>query len=673
MRLGRDEIKRILVITLSNLGDVILTTPVVEVLLREFKGAKLDVMVGPNGIEVFEKHPGVSELIVYDKFQSLPKKIKLISRLRRKHYSLIVDLRNTFMPYFIGAPHKSLPFKRFSRHTAHKKNVHLWKLKTLGINVSDAPCRLYVGGEDRRYVDSLLKYMPRNKLVTINAGAKSHMKRWTKEGFAYTVNRLREETGAGIVMIGSADEAKISSDVLAGSGEGVLNLVGKTTVRQLIALLERTDLLITNDSAPLHIGSVLGKRILAIFGPTDPVEYGPFSKGSIALQKPVVCAPCRKAHCAFNYECMRLLKPERVFETAKALLEGRQLDRLEPKRILIARTDRIGDVTLSTPAVKAIYETYPNSFISFMVQPYAKGVVKGNPYLDEVIVFDKKRLHRGILGMFKFVRMLKARRFDVAVILHPTIRVHLAVFLAGIPERIGYRKKMGFLLTKSIPHDKQLGKKHEAEYTLDVLRPLGIEGSDAGLFVPVDEDATEKVEGFLSSKGIDKDDVIVGIHPGASCPSKKWPFDRFAALADKIINSFDSKVVMIAGPSDMSLGDKAASLSKKGVVNLAGTLSIRELAAFLKRCSLFISNDSGPVHIAVAVGTPVISIFGRNEKGLSPKRWRPLGKDDIVIHKDVGCKKCLAHNCKIGFKCLKQIDVDEVLDAVRKFKDRLQK
>jgi len=188
----------------------------------------------------------------------------------------------------------------------------------------------------------------------------------------------------------------------------------------------------------------------------------------------------------------------------------------------------------------------------------------------------------------------------------------------------------------------------------------------------VHKGAGEKVEDFLSSKGIGRGDIIVGIHPGASCPSKRWPVERFAALADKIIADFRVKVVIIVGPSDMGLGDRAASLSRRGAVNLAGILSIRELAAFLKRCALFISNDSGPVHISVAVGTPVVSIFGRNEKGLSPERWRPLGKEDAVIHKEVGCKRCLAHNCRISFKCLKNISVDEVYDAVCKFKDKLK-
>jgi len=671
--LAKDKIKKVLVITLSNLGDVVLTTPVVEVLLREFPDAKIDVMVGPNGVEIFKKHPKISKLITYDKFKPLPDKIKLIRELRGKQYSLIVDLRNTLLPYLIGAPYKSLPFNKFSMHITHKKDIHLWKLKILGININNPPYRIYIDDSDRGYINNVLKNLPSGRIVAINAGAKSHLKRWSKEGFAYLIDKLKNEEDADIVMIGSPEDVKISSSILDQVKADVVNLVGKTTVCQLVALLEKADFLITNDSAPLHIASILDKKVLAIFGPTDPKEYGPFNKRGAALQKPLVCVPCKKAHCAFDYECMRFLKKERVFEVAKAMLNDKKPDMHEPKRILLIRTDRIGDVALSTPAIKAAYEAYLNSFIAFAVQPYAKDIVEGNPYLDEIIIFDKEKTHKGIWGMLKFAQTLKEKKFDITIILHPTNRVHIATFLAGISERVGYNKKMGFLLTKKIPHTKQFGRKHELEYTLDVLRAGGIEPKDNKPFIPIGEEAESRIEELLSSKGVAGDDLIVAIHPGASCPSKRWDAAKFAGLADKIVENFNTKVIIIAGPEDVILGNKVNSLVRHNAVNLSGVLSVKELAFLLKRCVLFISNDSGPVHIAVAVGTPVISIFGRNEKGLSPVRWRPLGKDDIVIHKDVGCQKCLAHDCKINFKCLKAIEVNEVLEAVRKFKDRLEK
>jgi ADP-heptose:LPS heptosyltransferase len=122
----------------------------------------------------------------------------------------------------------------------------------------------------------------------------------------------------------------------------------------------------------------------------------------------------------------------------------------------------------------------------------------------------------------------------------------------------------------------------------------------------------------------------------------------------------------VAGGSDKEIGDKVSSLLDANCLNLSGRTTVGELASVLRRSKLFISNDSGPVHVACAVGTPVIAIFGRSDRGLSPKRWGPIGKQDVVLRKDVGCEECLAHRCARGFKCLEAITVDEVVAAAEK-------
>jgi ADP-heptose:LPS heptosyltransferase len=155
---------------------------------------------------------------------------------------------------------------------------------------------------------------------------------------------------------------------------------------------------------------------------------------------------------------------------------------------------------------------------------------------------------------------------------------------------------------------------------------------------------------------------LLAIHPAASCPSKIWPNERFAELADRLAQKYGFKVLVIAGPKDIALAQNVIKQMHHPTVNLAGKVSVSQLASALKRCQLFISNDSGPVHISSAIGTPVISIFGRSQKGLSPKRWGPRGQKDRIAHKTVGCVECLAHNCIRDFACLKAITVDYVLD-----------
>ncbi|NQU95891.1 MAG: lipopolysaccharide heptosyltransferase II [Candidatus Omnitrophica bacterium] len=335
-------------------------------------------------------------------------------------------------------------------------------------------------------------------------------------------------------------------------------------------------------------------------------------------------------------------------------------------RILLTRTDRIGDVVLSTPAIKAVRDKYPEAHIAFMVRPYAKDIVDGNPYLDEVIIYDKYGKHKSILSTILFALRLKKKKFDKAFMLHPTNRVHLVAYLAGIPERIGFDRKMPFLLTKKVPHIKQEGKKHELEYTLDLLASIGIEAKDKELFVPVHENDIEKVEKLLTEHHVGSDIPLIAVNPGASCPSKRWKPENFSEVCDNLASKYKARILIVSDQASKEFADKVVSGMKYEPVNLAGRTTVGELAALLSKCKLFISNDSGPVHIACAVETPVISIFGRKDPGLSPKRWGPTAEKSATFHKNVGCDPCLAHNCKINFKCLEAITSVEVLSAAEK-------
>ena len=334
------------------------------------------------------------------------------------------------------------------------------------------------------------------------------------------------------------------------------------------------------------------------------------------------------------------------------------------KRIIIVRMDRVGDVVLSSPAIKAVRDAYPDSHIAVLVRPYAREVIEGNPYIDEVITYDKSGEEKGIFGKIKFIVRLKNKKFDLAIILHPKNSSHILTYLAGIPKRLGYNKKSGIFLTKKIPHTKQYGLKHEIDYVLGLLRYIGIESSDKSLHMPVKMLSEERIKGLFDKNGISQNDPVVTIHPAASCRSRRWALERFAKTADVLAEKYGARIVIISGPGDdKMMGDKVAELMKSRPLNLAGKTSISDLASVLRRSRLLISNDSGPVHISCAVGTPVIAIFSRKDRGLSPERWGPVGKRDIVLYKDAGCEICLAHNCKLGFKCLDMISVEDVLAA----------
>ncbi len=336
------------------------------------------------------------------------------------------------------------------------------------------------------------------------------------------------------------------------------------------------------------------------------------------------------------------------------------------KRILICRTDRIGDVLLSTPVIEALRKNFPRSYIAVMVRPYARDIVLGNPYLDEVIIYDKYGAQHSLWKSIVFAWGLRRKRFDLALILHPTNRMHLVSALAGIKKRVGFDRNLSFLLTDKIEHRKQEGKKHELQYSLDVLRSLGLKPQGTDLFMPIQKKSEMYVEEFLATQGLESGEKMVALHPGASCPSKIWPVERYASVADKLVEQFKVKIIVVSGPDDVDIGRGLLQLLHYPCIDACGKTTVSQLASLLRRCCLFISNDSGPVHIASAVGVPVVAIFGRRQPGLSPCRWGPTGRNDVFLHKEVGCVECLAHNCQKGFACLKAISVEEVLSAARR-------
>ena len=673
-------IKKILFITLSNIGDVILTLPVLDALRESFAGSSITVMVGPRPKEIFENNPNINRLIIYDKYSRLREKIKLFNELKREKFDVVIDLRNSLFGALLPARYRTSPFLYIPNYILHMKDRNLYRLQMALKRKKPLPLgrekSLYTSDKDRDYVDSLLKenvITDADKIIIVNFGTGGDTRRWDGKNFSQLCDRLSQDYK--VILIGAKTHQQAGQYIYQNCQNKIFDFTGLTTLTQLAYLLKKSSLLITCDTGILQLASYLDKPILALFGPSDEKRYGPWSSQSKVIRKEIFCRPCAKAHCRFTtVKCMQLIRVEDVLREVRNILvtdyrlphacrqAGITDYRDNFKRILIARTDRIGDVLLSTPVIKAMRDSYPDAYIAMMVSPYARDIVDGNPYLDEVIIYDKDGKHKSWMRSVKFARNLKKKRFDLSLILHPTNRVHLISFFAGIPRRIGYDYKLGVLLTDRIKHTKQLGEKHELEYNLDLVRYLGIEPKDKSLFMPIKPEAEKWAEELFRQEGIKNHDKLLAIHPAASCPSKIWPNERFAEVADRLVAKYGFKVLVVAGPRDIAIAQNVIKQMHNPTINLAGKVSVSQLASVLKRCQLFISNDSGPVHIASSVGTPVISIFGRSQKGLSPKRWGPVGKKDRIVYKVVGCVECLAHNCIRNFACLKAVTVDYVLN-----------
>ena len=334
-------------------------------------------------------------------------------------------------------------------------------------------------------------------------------------------------------------------------------------------------------------------------------------------------------------------------------------------RILIVRTDRIGDLVLSTPAIRAVRACYPNGYLAALVQPATRPLLDGHPALDDLFVLDKQGRHHGWAGMRRLADDLRARRFDLALILHTTTRVVLLTWLAGIPRRVGYARRLGWLLTDPHPYEKRFGERHELDYTLDLVRAAGIPADDRTLEIAWSPAGQGVVAQWLAQAGVGPADRLILLHPGASCRSKRWPPARFAAVADRLAAA-GARVAVFAGPGDEGLAREVQRQARTPVLMPPAPFTLAELPWLLKRAQGLISNDSGPVHVASAAGTPVVAVFGRWGGGLSPTRWGPTGPRSAVLHHDVGCRPCLAHRCRIGFICLDAVTVDEVVAAAER-------
>ena len=324
MNISRDKIKSILLITLSNLGDIVLTTPVLERLHKEFPEASVDIVTGEPGREIFAAHPAVREVTVHKKKKLFIERIRQVMDLRKCKYDIVIDLKNSLIPYVVGAKfHSKISVKTFSnKKVVHKKDEHLSKLASIGITgQSDHYFFIPVTEDEKNYINEIVNGALQ-KIVIINPGAKSHLKRWEAGKYAELADRMVLERGCSIFITGNDDDNEVVRDVVSRMKEHATDLCGKTSVGALFELMKHANLVITNDSAPLHIASAADVATIAIFGPSDERKYGPLSGRNAVVRPEVDCRPCEKALCAISPDegCIVRISVDEVYRIAADML-----------------------------------------------------------------------------------------------------------------------------------------------------------------------------------------------------------------------------------------------------------------------------------------------------------------------------------------------------------------
>lgn len=325
MKLDKTKVKKILVISLSNVGDAILTTPVIEVLRRDFSQAHLSVLVGPRAFSVFKGDQRIDKKIIYDKNIRWKNKLRLVNRLRHDKYDLVVDLRQTGFSAFLGARYRSSIFHYLPRSLTHMRDKHLWKLKTLGFDVNEVKGpSVGFNEDDARQVTQLLnkwQIKEGQDIVAIAPGARNMTKRWEKEGYRQLAERLLKECKVKVIMVGDAQDKLLVSEVIAEIRPRPWSACGKTTLGQLAYLLTKCRLLVSNDSAPMHLAWAVNTPVVAIFGPTDHKKYAPGGPHDVVIRRELKCSPCEKSLCPKGTrECMKLILPGEVLQACKKIL-----------------------------------------------------------------------------------------------------------------------------------------------------------------------------------------------------------------------------------------------------------------------------------------------------------------------------------------------------------------
>ncbi len=311
-----------------------------------------------------------------------------------------------------------------------------------------------------------------------------------------------------------------------------------------------------------------------------------------------------------------------------------------------------------TPALSALKKGFPNSHISLLVNPWVKEIFDDNPDFDEIIIYDEKGEEKTLKGKIRFIHSLRDRNFDMGIIMQPrSYKAAFFVYLSRIRERIGYGHSLrNLLLTRIVKSPK--APLHAIDMFLNIVLSLGVEPTSKEPYLAFNPEADAWADRFLQEQGVDRGELLIGINPGAFKQSKRWPEPRYAELSDMMIREFGAKVIVFRGPGEDKIVGKVLSLMKEKAI--VAKTSIKELAALTRKCKLFVGNDTGPIHVAAASGTPVIALFGPAD----PQRSRPWGRDHIVIKKNLPCSPCSRIVCK-ELNCMKAITVEDVFQAVR--------
>lgn len=333
------------------------------------------------------------------------------------------------------------------------------------------------------------------------------------------------------------------------------------------------------------------------------------------------------------------------------------------QRILIRSANWVGDAIMTTPALRAIRRNFPEAHITLLAKPWVAPVFENNPHLDEIMIYQASGRHQGYAGLWRLAKDLRQGKFDLAVLFQNAFEAALIAFLARIPRRLGYTTDgRTALLNQRVRSWRRLKKGHLIDYYLGLVAGAGMRLDGHALTLEITDSEQAIALQLLRDRGLAETQMIVGINPGATYgTAKRWLPERFAQLGRRLIEQYQAGIIIFGSDAEAPLGQQLATQIGPGSLNLCGQTSLREAMALIGQCNLFVTNDSGLMHVAAALNIPQVAIIGPTDvvaTGPSNARSRMVRMAQVCDR-----SPCMEAHCPIDHRCMNAVSVDHVMDA----------